>query len=299
MNARTNRRYQALGRIQNFCRQHVGDFAPNGVFVTCLGALDQIVRDFGAALALQFGSDHTVKQARIAALRLDLKDVTCTARAIAQDIPGFADKFRLPKSGSLAALLTAAGVIIDELKKPGVAARFIAHELPEDFVQRLEEDRDAIEAEQDSEELDRGGKVRGTAELNRLLRAARKEVVTLNAIVRNKYKRNPSVLHEWQSISRVERAPRRESQPEPTLAVATVSLNAAAMESSNTAVPVNPPKAAQGTIVSNQAAFKRPHYQNGRGPEVAGGVRVPRERYGPFFMAENRPIGHFQASEYA
>jgi len=37
-----------------------------------------------------------------------------------------------------------------------------------------------------------------------------KEVIYLNAIMHNKYARNPDKLRAWESASRIERAPQRE-----------------------------------------------------------------------------------------
>jgi len=102
---------------------------------------------------------------------------------------------------------------ITELKKPGVAAQFIAHELDEDFVENLEEDRQAVDTAQDVARTEDNEGVESTATIGRLIRDGQKEVKYLNAIMHNKYSRNPEKLRAWKSASHIERAPQREKPP--------------------------------------------------------------------------------------
>src|SRR5207302_7840900 len=99
--------------------------------------------------------------------------------------------------------------------KTALAARFIAHELPGDFVQNLRDDRDAIADAQDTQEAGDQSGVQSTATVGRLIRDGMKERTYLDAIVRNKYARNPDKLAAWESASRIERAPQREKKPAP------------------------------------------------------------------------------------
>ncbi len=102
-----------------------------------------------------------------------------------------------------------------ELKKAGVAAKFIAHELPADFVQHLTDDRAAIDAAEDAKESGDQGGVASTAAVGRLIRDGMKEVTYLNAIIHNKYSRNAEKLRAWQSASHIERTAQREKKPAP------------------------------------------------------------------------------------
>ena len=95
------------------------------------------------------------------------------------------------------------------------AARFIAHELPADFVQHLTDDRKATDNAQDAEESDDSERVESTAAVGRLIRDGMKEVNYLDAIMHNKYARNPEKLRAWQSASHIERAPQREKKVAP------------------------------------------------------------------------------------
>ena len=215
MNDRETRRYQMFGRVQTFGKDNTTDFAPTGEASKRFTNVGQVIKDLDAAKAGQQPGAATAKDVLLDALRLDLQNVARTARAIEQDEPGFAAKYRLPDSPSHTALLTAADSVIVELKKAGVAARFIAHELPADFVQHLTDDRKAIDDAQDAEESDDTEGVESTAAVGRLIRDGMKEVHYLDAIMHNKYARTPEKLRAWQSSSHIERAPQREKKAAP------------------------------------------------------------------------------------
>jgi len=55
--------------------------------------------------------------------------------------------------------------------------------------------------------------VESTATIGLLIRDGNKEVKYLNAIMHNKYSRNPEKLRAWKSASHIERAPQREKPP--------------------------------------------------------------------------------------
>ena len=55
----------------------------------------------------------------------------------------------------------------------------------------------------------------GRAAIGRLIKAGMKEVNYLDAIIHNKYTRNPDKLRACESASHIERAPQREKKPTP------------------------------------------------------------------------------------
>ena len=61
------------------------------------------------------------------------------------------------------------------------------------------------------------------AAIDRLIRDGMKELTTLDAIMHNKYARNPDKLRAWQSASHIERAPQREKKPSATASTADTS----------------------------------------------------------------------------
>ena len=167
------------------------------------------------------------KETRLDALQLDLKNLARTARAIALQDPDFAAPYRLPDNPSEAATLTHADAVLllleDQPTDDGPTrdariarrAKFAAYELPADFVAHLRADRDAITDATRHNQAEVQDGVGNTELVGRHLAAAALDVQELDAIMHNKYARQPEVLRAWLSASRVERAPQREPKPEP------------------------------------------------------------------------------------
>lgn len=215
MNDRETARYDMFGRVRTFGKDNAADFAAGSKALAHFAAITQIIEDLDAAKAGQQGGGVTAKEGLFDALRLDVQNIARTARAIAQDEPGFADRFPSPATPGQGALLTTADAFLAELKKPGVAAKFVVNELPADFVQDLTDDRAAIEAAKDAVESDDSEGVSSTAAIGRLIKAGMKEVNYLNAITHNKYSRDGDKLRAWKSASHIERAAKREKKPGP------------------------------------------------------------------------------------
>jgi hypothetical protein len=146
------------------------------------------------------------------ALRLDLQDIARTARAIDAEKPGFANPYRLADSNSQAGLLTAADAILIELAKPGVADLFLAYDLPQKFVAELKGDVEAIRLADSVKDSDDQEGVASTVAVGKLIKSGMAAVTQLNAIVRNKFKRNATVLRAWANASHIERSPQREKK---------------------------------------------------------------------------------------
>ncbi len=222
MNDRETRRYKMFGRVKTFGADNTLDFAVGGEAQKRFANIATIITDLDDAKAAQQGGSNTAKEVLLDALRLDLQNITRTARAIAQDEPGFADTFRAPDSPSQTALLTTADALLAQLQeteadtaeqkaaKAALAAKFVAHELPADFITDLADDRQAIDAAEDTAESGDNEGVESTAAVGRLIKAGMKEVNYLDAIVHNKYARNSDKLRAWESASHIERAPQRE-----------------------------------------------------------------------------------------
>ena len=227
MNDRETRRYDMFGRVKTFGTDNATDFAAGGEAQKRFTNVAKVITDLDAAKAAQQGSGTTAKEVLLDALRLDLQNISRTARAIAQDTAGFADTFRPPDSPSQTALLTTADAFLAQFQfatddtaaqkaaKTALIAKFVAHELPADFVTDLSDDRKAIDAAEDAVESDDSEGVESTAAVGRLIKAGMKEVNYLDAIMRNKYTRNPDKLRAWDSASHIERAPQREKKPAP------------------------------------------------------------------------------------
>jgi hypothetical protein len=85
--------------------------------------------------------------------------------------------------------------------------------MPTDFVEDLRADREAVrDANQHNQGETQEG-VENTELIGQILGKAADDVQELDAIMNNKYSRQPEKLRAWQSASRVERAPQREKKP--------------------------------------------------------------------------------------
>ena len=210
MNDRELRRYDMFQRVLTFGRDHAAEFPPASRVFAHTTALQRIVADLDGAKVSQIRGRTTAREVLLDALRLDLQNVTRTARAIDQDEPGFADRFRLPDSPTQASLLTAAAAMVSELGKPGVAEKFAAYELPGDLVKEITDDVAAINAAQTQETSQGSLAVSSTAAIGERIRDGMKEVTYLDAIMHNKYARNAEILRAWTSASHTERIGHRE-----------------------------------------------------------------------------------------
>lgn len=228
MNDRETRRYDMFGRVKTFGQTNAPDFAAGGEANKRFGNIGKVISDLDIAKAKQQRDGSTSRGVLIDSLRIDVQNITRTGSALDQDEPGFAGKFPPPKSSSDADLITATDAILAKLEvddavdsaavktaKAALVARFVAHDLPADFVAHLREDRNGIDAAEDDIEEDEGEGVESTTAIGRLVRQGMKEIKYLNAIMYNKYSRNPDKLRAWLSASHIERAPQREKKPTP------------------------------------------------------------------------------------
>lgn len=223
MNDRDQRRYDRLTRVQTFGRDNAADFPADSKARTHFTNIDGFISRLEQAKAGQT-SARVSKQTLLDALVLDLQNIARTARAIELNEAGFAAPYRLPDSLTERALTTHADAVLQLLEdQTGESAaakkargtlreRFIAYELPEDFVDDLRASRQAVtEANQHNQGEVQAG-VENTELIGQLLGQAGDDVIELDAIVHNKFARQPEKLRAWQSASRVERAPQREKK---------------------------------------------------------------------------------------
>ena len=123
------------------------------------------------------------------------------------EVHGMGDKFRIPRNNNDFELINAARAFLADATP--LKAQFIAHEMPADFLEDLQEHIDAMESAINDQSSAVGSHVAASAALDDASSRGIELVRKLDAIVRNKYANNPAVLAEWISASHTERAPRR------------------------------------------------------------------------------------------
>lgn len=221
------RRFDRANRVLTFCRDHAAAITPGSKIATLVTTLTPLVEKLAEARIGQLRSP-VGKPALIEALSADFKDIARTARAIHLDDPSFpVAAFRHPGTYVETPVTTHADALLliledqatdsaeQKLAKAALRARFIAYELPANFVEDLRADRAALSARNDVKNSENQEGVASTAAIETLLAQAREIIQRLDAAFLNKYRNDPATIAAWKSASRVERAPKRQKETPP------------------------------------------------------------------------------------
>jgi hypothetical protein len=215
MTDKENRKYQMFVRVRNFCTAHATGFAATSLAAQLIASLIALITTLDGQIAEQVSGQGAAREgsstrgAARAALRDTMEAISRTARTLALTIPGLDEKFRVPQASNDQKLIAAArGFARDAAPH---AAQFIAHELPADFIEELNEDIAALQAAIDHHTDAVGDHVGARAGIDRLIDEASQIVRQLDTIIRNKFRNDPVVLAEWASASHTERDPKRKS----------------------------------------------------------------------------------------
>ena len=238
MDDRNLRRFNRATRVQTFGTANAADFSPGSRAADIFLELDPVITRLTAARVGQLRGP-VGKQALIEALTVDFKDIARTSRAIVLDEPGFpADAYRHPADYTESVVTTHADSLLKLLEdntapvadggdtpeqlaaKAALRAKFIAYELPADFVEDLRADRDALDACNTGKHSDNLEGVENTSAIDTLLGQAQALITRLDAAIHNKYSRDPDKLRAWKSASHTERAAKKTENPDATTQLA-------------------------------------------------------------------------------
>jgi hypothetical protein len=218
MNDTVNTQLGTYRRMQEFCNSRSSDFAPGSLASQLFAKLSADVADLTNLVAAQASSDGAARggtdfrsDARDD-LRSRLRAINRTAHAIALDVPGLENKFRVPRGDNDEELLAAArAAAVDAV---ALSSRFIAHEMPATFIDDLNASIANFEKslnEQSSAVGDRvGSRAAIEKRLDELMITRRK----LDPIMRNKYADDPATLAEWERASHIERPAKKKKKAE-------------------------------------------------------------------------------------
>jgi hypothetical protein len=217
-----NRKLQTYIRARSFGQAHAADFAPTSLAtqeLTKLAGIIDRLEGHGARQTTSKGAARQGTDTRAEArdeMREDIRAISRTARVMDEDTPGLAARFRVPEGNNDQQLLNTGRAAFAELTADAaLAAQFIAHELPADFLADLNNDLAALETAM-TEQAD--GIVSGVSQrvaIETEIDEGDATMRRLGAIMKNKYANNPAVLAEWTSASHTERAPRRKKEAKP------------------------------------------------------------------------------------
>jgi hypothetical protein len=217
MNDLENRRHRMFVGVRGFGTVHSPDFAPNSVasqLFTSLGGFIMRLDEYAATEVTSFGAAEAATSTRAVsrqAVRDAMRAISRTAEAIALDTPGFGDKFQMPPAGSDQSLLNAARSFV--INATPLAAQFISHELPADFLAALNSDIADLETAISQYSTSTGAHVSAGTTIDELIAEGLMIVKKLDAIVRNRYRNDSAALAEWTSASHTQHAPKRKAPP--------------------------------------------------------------------------------------
>lgn len=203
--------YDALKSTQEFGSKYAAQFPDTSKAKAAFARLP--------ALLAEIGPDDTKpgataspatakKQSQIDEVRIDLLAIAKTARSIAEDEPGFSTAYKMGDDTQRATIQTA-NDFLKELAKPGIAAKFIAYDLPANFVTDLQTDLAAISGSGEEQDEDKREASGGTEKIRGLIKEGKALLTTLDTSVTNKFRDQPAILAEWQTASHVRRRSRK------------------------------------------------------------------------------------------
>jgi hypothetical protein len=208
MNSVINRTHDMFLRVDGFASERPTAFPPNTLGGETVAELRGVIRALTGTITTQTTGLSDAQRAtaeRLAAseaLRESMKAIARTARVKALDMPGLENKFRLPRSGSVPALLQAARAFAADALP--LKAEFIRHEHPETFIEELEAQIAALERAMGDQNTKRDAHISATASVETLIERGVNAVRRLDAIVRNKFRDDSATLAAWESARHVE-----------------------------------------------------------------------------------------------
>ena len=213
MDDKQTRIHSMFVRVRGFIQQHIADFSESGIVTQLFTQLKNIITQIESLAAQQASG---IGQARLGtetrsdareALRQDIDAIFRAARTM-----GVESQFPRPAANTDEALLQCARSYASTALP--MKANFITHEMPDDFLDELNEHiqdlENAIMAQGDAV----GDHVSASAALDDKFDEGLGVVHKLDGPMKNKYANNPGTLAEWLSASHTERAPRRSRSSE-------------------------------------------------------------------------------------
>jgi hypothetical protein len=208
MNDRQNRRHQMFIRAREFFAPRENDFSVGGMARQLFAQLKAIITDLDSLVAAQASGVGQARQrtqtrgdARLALLE-DLQAINRAARSM-----GKAEQFPVPPFGNDRNLIGAARAFA--LAAVPRKAEFILHEMPENFIEDLNDDIQDLETEIAKRAGAVDDHVNASASIDDTIDRGFEIIRKLDGLIRNKYADDPGALAEWASASHTERAPRR------------------------------------------------------------------------------------------
>jgi hypothetical protein len=218
VNDTINSRIQTFRRMDEFGSSHLSDFAPTSLGAQLIARQSTQLAELTSLLGTQAATDGAASQGtdlRANArddLRSRLKRFSRTAHAIAIEVPGLENKFRLPRGDSDEELLAAARAAARDAVP--LLSHFTAHEMPASCIDDLNASITRFEDTMDEQSGAIGDRVNSRVAINAKLEELMLTRRQLMPIMENRYADDPATLAEWTRASHIER-PAKKKDDEP------------------------------------------------------------------------------------
>lgn len=197
-----------LVRVRDFGAAHADRFPPSTLGAKSFAAVASAVDALSEHAAIQLSGRGVAREGTTSkavareALREDLEAIIRTARALAIDMPGLDDKFRAPRGSGDRALLNAARAFAKDAAP--LAKDFVAHDMPEKFLEELQESIKDFEDAIREREAGKGTHISARASIDSAMEEGVDAVRRLDAIVPNRLRDDTSTVAAWEHARRVE-----------------------------------------------------------------------------------------------
>lgn len=212
MNTRERKQYETMLKIREFGEARAADFPAGSFGGDTFANLNRVIETL-KQYAIEEDSHRTgkrqgttVKSVQREALMEDLRAINLSARAMSRRIPGVEEKFRLPYRVTEQEFLTTARRFVADAEP--LAAEFIKYELPADFLDDLRTDITAFERALGERSVANASSVTVGAAIDENIAAGIEAIRDLDAVVRNRYRNDPTTLAAWTNATHVTRTPR-------------------------------------------------------------------------------------------
>ena len=219
MRAVERRKLDKFEREQAFLNDNAADFPADSAGGKAAAKLTGVIDEIHALAGEQIGGESAARQS--VAGKSDayedmwqmIRNINRAANAFSDEVPNIEDRFRLPRIRSQENIAATARAFKTDAAP--LAAKFVEYGLANDFLEQMQADIDAFDAENTG--ADSGG-VQRSAATGGLLDAARRGMDVsrkLDSIVKIKYQSNPQKLAAWRVASHLERDPQTAPPTQP------------------------------------------------------------------------------------
>lgn len=203
----TTKRYEMLKRTRDFGIVQAAAFPEGSFGKELLATISQVVTELDSHSTNQSSGKGAAQSitATKSAVREDLREqvaaINRTARVLAFETPGLDNKFRLPRGTNDQALLNAARAFAADAAP--LKAAFLKHEMPTDFIERLNQLITDFEKASTEKATAVGSHVTAKIAMDETVARGLQAVRQLDVIIRNKFNGDPAMLANWMRASHV------------------------------------------------------------------------------------------------